>query len=91
MIEGQDMDLKLLFPKLLIYFHEQNHSSFVQFAGKNFSGELEQLLLMLLNRHFEKTLLTNTQLNEYNDSLRIELHQTQQTSVDPILIQAKKH
>ena len=43
---------------------EQNHSSIVSWIDKNFTGELTQLLMVLLERHSNKCTLTNEKLNK---------------------------
>ena len=41
---------------------EQNHSSIVSYLGKEFTGELIEVLLALLERHHHKVLKTNEQI-----------------------------
>ena len=70
---------------------EQNHSSIVNFAGKHFSGELEEILLMLLKRHAYKCVKTNSFLEQQSDENRIAMHKITQKSANPILLNAMKH
>ena len=70
---------------------EQNHSSIVNFAGKKFSGELEEILLMLLKRHSFKCVKTNDLLERLSDELRIAIHKIKQTSANTLLLSPMKH
>ena len=46
---------------------EQNHSSIVSFIGDNFSGELNKLLMVLLERHCHKCTLTHQKLINHSN------------------------
>ena len=50
---------------------EQNHSSIVSFLGKDFTGNLDKLLLALLERHNHKCLRTNEALCQNSGKMRI--------------------
>ena len=70
---------------------EQNHSSVMSHIGKDYVGELEEILLLLLKRQMNKTLQDNNQLSKEYFSSRII--STPDTSIDPnnILVQAKNN
>ena len=70
---------------------EQNHSSIISIIGDYFTGELEDLLSILLERQKEKNKQFNTELAiSFSDMLLI--HQELQSShAHPILIEASKN
>ena len=70
---------------------EQNHSSILSFSGKDFTGELKLLLLMLLERHQHKCLLTHEKIVNQCDSQRIIEHHIKQTSTDVNTLTAIKY
>ena len=51
---------------------EQNHSSIVSFIGKEFTDELDKLLLILLKRHHYKCLKTNKVFTRQSHDLRLK-------------------
>ena len=54
---------------------EQNHWSVVSWIGDNFTGELNQLLMVLLERHSHKCTLTHEKLNQLHNEQKTMLYQ----------------
>lgn len=53
---------------------KQSHSSIVSFIGKEFTGEFDKLLLILLKRHHHKCLKTNELSTNGTHGLRLKEH-----------------
>ena len=70
---------------------EQNHSSIMSRLGKDFVGELEQLLKILLERQGEKNLAFNKELSISHSHMCIKHRNLMNSNKDQILIDAAKH
>ena len=98
MIKSKDMFAAYIIDSTLASFmrrgsspSEQNHHSILSFSGKDFTGELELLLLMLLERNQHKCLLTHEKIVNQCDSQRIIEHHIKQTSADVNTLTAIKY
>ena len=70
---------------------EQNHSSIVSFIGKEYTGELEELLKFLLQRQDLLNLRLNKELSVANSHMLLTHERLTKMKENQILIDASKH
>ena len=69
---------------------EQNHWSVISFIGKEFTGELEEILKFLLDRQRDKSIEVNLKILKSSSNMRIKYHKLKEQNRHPILIQASR-
>ena len=67
---------------------EVNHSSVIHYIGKDFTGELEELLIILLNRQKHHYKIANDLLVKDGNEMRIIVEKLKNNSTNPLLLEA---
>ena len=70
---------------------EQNHSSVLAFIGKEFTGELDEILIHLLNRQCNLIKGFNKLISSQASQMRITIDKLHQSKKHPILLDAAKY